>query len=152
VLSGTPTGDGCTTAYPIVLSATNGIGTPATQDFTLDVGPTSAFAICPPSNLTATPGTPYSGTFTAANQGAAGESGATKLKWSATGVPTGFKFSKGVLEDASGKKMVAGDYSVDVTVVESYTVDTTTTVNGKTKVVKTKETGTASLTVTLDVS
>jgi len=153
LLSGTPTGSGCgPTVYPIDLLATNGVGPGASQSFTLTVGASTAFAVCAPANLTATPGTPYSGTFTVANAGGVDQTGATKVTWSATGVPEGFKFKKGILEDTSGKKMVAGTYSVDVTAVENYKVESTATVNGKTKTVKTPETATASLTVTLVVS
>ncbi len=107
VLSGDPTVTG---TFPITFTATNGIGNPATQSFTLTVsGP---FEITTTSLPAATIGTPYSTTVAA--------SGGTKpYTWKAKGLPKGLKISKttGVIS-GTVKSGTVKAYSVALTVTD----------------------------------
>ncbi len=108
-LTGTPTASG---TFPITFTATNGIGNPAVQKFTLTV--TAAFKITTTSPLpAATVGTAYSTTLTASG-------GKTPYSWKATGLPKGLKVSKttGVISGKVTKTSEAGTYSVKVTVTD----------------------------------
>ena len=82
VMSGTPTATG---TFPITFTATNGIGNPGTQAFTLTVA--AGFEITTTSLPAATIGTAYSATLAA--------SGGTKpYTWKAKGLPKGLKVNK----------------------------------------------------------
>jgi hypothetical protein len=108
VLSGDPTATG---TFPITFTATNGIGNPATQAFTLTVP--AAFEITTTSLPAATIGTAYSATVTA--------SGGTKpYVWKAKGLPKPLKINKttGVISGTPTSKDAAKTYSVAVTVTD----------------------------------
>jgi hypothetical protein len=104
VLSGTPTQSG---TFPITLTATNGVGSPFVQDFSLDVSAGGAPAITSANNTTFTEGTPGSFTVTATGYPtpALGESGALP-----TGV--GFDAATGVL---SGTATATGSFPITFT-------------------------------------
>ncbi len=107
-LTGNPTQSG---SFPITFTATNGIGNPGTQAFTLNVA--APFEITTMSLPAATIGTAYSATVAA--------SGGTKpYSWKAKGLPKGLKISKttGVIAGKPAAKDVAKTYSVAVTVTD----------------------------------
>jgi hypothetical protein len=97
VLSGTPTQDG---TYPIAITATNGIGSPATQSFTLTVDQPAA--ITSPATATFTKG--VKGTFTPKATGFP----PPVITKSGT-LPAGVKFKGGKL---SGTPTVTGTFPV----------------------------------------
>ncbi len=106
-LTGTPTQAG---TFPITFTATNGIGNPGTQSFTLTVA--APFEITTTSLPAATIGTAYSTTLAA--------SGGTKpYAWKAKGLPKGLKADKttGVIS-GTVKSGTAKTYSVAVTVTD----------------------------------
>jgi putative Ig domain-containing protein len=107
-LTGTPTQTG---TFPIVFTATNGIGNPATQNFTLTVV-TAGFHISSTSPLpAATIGQSYSDTLTATG-------GPTPYTWKVTGLPKGLKVNKttGTISGTPSNKDAVKTYSVSVTV------------------------------------
>jgi hypothetical protein len=126
-LTGTPTVTG---TFPITFTATNGIGNPATQAFTLTVTASGALSITTTSLPSATIGTPYSDTLSASG-------GKAPYKWKATGLPKGLKEKSGVIKGTvSAKKPPAtGPYSVTLTVTDKS---------------KPKQTATKTLTLTLN--
>ena len=104
VLSGTPA-PGTGGSYPIAFTATNGVGTPATQSFTLTVD--SAPAITSANHATFTEGSAGSFTVTA--------SGPPAATVSETGtLPSGVGFGAGVLSGTPGEG-TAGSYSITFT-------------------------------------
>jgi len=107
VLSGTPTSTG---TFHVTFSATNGIGSPATQSFTLTV---VAMEITTTSLPMATHGQSYSVPLK-------GLGGKAPYKWTATGLPAGLTLatSTGVI---SGKPITAKNYTVKVTLTDSTT-------------------------------
>jgi hypothetical protein len=119
-----------TGTFPITFTATNGIGNPATQAFTLTVTASGALSITTTSLPSATIGTPYSDTLSASG-------GKAPYKWKATGLPKGLKEKSGVIKGTvSAKKPPAtGPYSVTLTVTDKS---------------KPKQTATKTLTLTLN--
>jgi hypothetical protein len=117
VLSGTPTQSG---AFPLTITATNGIGTPANQSFTLKVD--AAPAITSANNTTFTEGSPGSFTVTATGYPtpALGESGALP-----TGV--GFDAATGVL---SGTATATGSFPITFTASNGVGTEASLTVSG----------------------
>jgi hypothetical protein len=104
VLSGTPSA-GTGGSYPITITATNGVGAPATQSFTLTVR--TVFQITTTSLPNALVGTPYSQSLTTAG-------GGSSIVWTAVSLPIGFKLSSsGVLTGKPSSKAL-GPLSVDV--------------------------------------
>ncbi len=104
-LSGTPA-VGTFGAYPITFIASNGIGTPATQNFTLTIG--EAPVITSVSATTFTVGSPGSFTMTAT-----GYPGAT---FTETGLlPTGVRFTTQGTLSGTPAAGTAGTYSITVT-------------------------------------
>jgi hypothetical protein len=105
VLLGTPTVTG---SFPITFTATNGIGSPATQAFTLTVG--AAPAITSANSTTFTEGS--AGSFTPTATGSPtptiSESGA---------LPSGVTFSGGVL---SGTPTVTGSFPITFTATNGF--------------------------------
>jgi hypothetical protein len=109
VLSGTPTVGG---TFPITFTASNGIGSPATQHFTLSV---EGLRITTTSLPALTEGTPYS-------QQLAATDGVGTYKWTkGAALPKGLTLtSTGLLKGTVlAKKVPAGNYSVEVTVTDS---------------------------------
>jgi hypothetical protein len=108
-LTGTPTVTG---SFPITFTATNGIGNPATQSFTLTVSAAVGFHVTTTTLPSATPGVAYSTTLQASG-------GTTPYAWKKVGTPPkGLKLRKtGVLSGTpSAKKVTAGNYSIQVKV------------------------------------
>jgi len=135
VLSGTPTATGTFTS---TITAGNGIGTAATQEFTLTV---LGFHITTPAVLpSVAPGDTDPVAFATAGSGA----GAT-FKWKGSGFPKGLKLSAGgTLAGTVSTKVAKGAvYHPTVTVTE-----TVITKNGKKKV-KTPTTVSATFTLTI---
>ena len=121
VLSGTPTIAG---TFPITLTASNGIGTNATQAFTLTVGAISITTSSLPTGSVYSKShkITYSATLSASG-------GNPPYKWSlasgSTPLPPGLKLSSaGVI---SGKATAAGVYPFTVQVVDTKTKKTKTT-------------------------
>jgi hypothetical protein len=111
-LTGTPTVTG---SFPITFTATNGIGNPATQSFTLTVSAAVGFHVTTTTLPSATPGVAYSTTLQASG-------GTTPYAWKKVGtLPKGLKLSKtGVLSGTpSAKKVTAGNYSIQVKVSDA---------------------------------
>jgi hypothetical protein len=109
-LSGDPSQTG---TFPITFTATNGIGNPAVQNFTLTVSG-GGFHITSTSPLpAATIGQAYSDTLQATG-------GPTPYKWKATGLPKGLKINKtsGAISGTPGKKDAVKTYTVAVTVTD----------------------------------
>jgi hypothetical protein len=102
VLSGTPAA-GTTGSYPLTFTATNGVGSPGVQSFTLTVD--SVPAITSANNTTFVEGSP--GTFTVT---ATGYPAPTTTEWG--NLPHGVTFSGGVL---SGTPTQSGTYPVVLT-------------------------------------
>jgi hypothetical protein len=108
-LKGKPTVVG---TFPITLTATNGIGNPAVQSFTLKV--IAPLKITTTTLPTATPGSAYTTTLKS--------SGGTKpFKWSTTTtLPKGLSLaSGGTLRGTLAKTVKAGTYPIAVTVTDS---------------------------------
>jgi hypothetical protein len=103
LLSGTP-GGGTGGTYPLTITASNGIGSPAAQTFTLTVN--EAPAITSANNTTFTQGIP--GTFTVA---ATGYPSATLSESGA--LPTGVTFTGGVLSGTPAG--LTGSYPITIT-------------------------------------
>ena len=110
VLSGTPA-SGSNGAYPVTFTATNGVGSPAVQNFTLTV---PGFDVTTTSLPAATRGTPYSVQLTAAG-------GATPYRWKKlTKLPKGMKLSSGgVLSGTPSLKNAPGPVTVSVRVTDA---------------------------------
>ena len=127
VLSGDPSVTG---TFPITFTATNGIGNPATQNFTLTVSGAAALTITTTSLPAATIGTPYSYAVSASG-------GKAPYKWKATGLPKGLKMKSGVIKGTvkAKKPPATGPYSVTLTVSDKS---------------KPKQTATKTLTLTLN--
>jgi len=106
MLSGTPA-SGSSGTYSLTLTAINGVGTPASQPFTLTVA--SALAISTTQLPAATAGASYSATITASG-------GTGPYNWSGTGVD-GLTFSESGL--LSGTPSQAGTFTQSVTVKDS---------------------------------
>lgn len=142
VLSGTPL-TGSAGTYPVTFTATNGIGSPATQSFTLVV---RGFSVATESLPDATPGALYGPlTLQAVGAGTSASPYVTTLKWKKVSLPKGLKLSRdGVLSGTLNAKLAPGSSSISVQVTE-----TVTTFNGKKKV-KTKTTVQA--TIPLNIS
>jgi hypothetical protein len=109
-LKGTATVTG---TFPITLTATNGIGNPAVQSFSLKVTP-------PPPKITTTslpsgsPGVAYTPTTLKATGGTA------PYKWSATGLPKGLTLgSGGVLKGTPAQTVTAGTYPIAIKATDS---------------------------------
>jgi hypothetical protein len=113
VLSGTPTATG---SFPITFTATNGIGTPATQGFTLTVSSSgAASAITSANHTTFTQGT--AGTFTVTATGSP-----TPTITESGALPTGVTFSAGVL---SGTPSGTGSFPLTFTATNGIGTPTT---------------------------
>jgi hypothetical protein len=123
-LTGTPTATG---TFPITFTATNGIGNPATQSFTLTVQAAAGFHITTTSLPSATFDKKYSTTLKATG-------GPTPYTWTEKGLPSGLTLSK-------TKGVISGEVK-KASEEKSYTVKVTAT--DKTK-------GTATKSLTLDV-
>jgi hypothetical protein len=109
-LKGTATVTG---TFPITFTATNGIGNPAVQSFSLKVSP-------PPPKITTTtlpsgtPGVAYTQTTLKATGGVA------PYKWSATGLPKGLTLGTGgLLKGTPAKADASGTYPIAVKVTDS---------------------------------
>jgi len=112
-LTGTATATG---TFPITFTATNGIGNPATQKFTLKVVAGVAFHVTTTTLPNATPGVAYSTTLKATG-------GKTPYTWKKTAaLPKGLKLSKGgKLSGTVASTVRAGNYSIKVQVTDSTT-------------------------------
>jgi hypothetical protein len=110
VLSGTPTVTG---SFPITFTATNGIGNPATQSFTLSVG--AAPAITSATSTTFTEGT--AGSFTPTATGSP-----TPTITESGALPSGVTFTGGVL---SGTPTVTGSFPITFTAANGVSPDAT---------------------------
>jgi hypothetical protein len=109
VLSGTPTVAG---SFPITFTASNGIGSPATQHFTLAI---EGLRVTTTSLPPLTEGTPYSQQLTAAD-------GIGTYKWAkGAALPQGLSLSgTGLLKgNVSAKNVTPGPYQIQVTVTDS---------------------------------
>ncbi len=106
-LAGTPSVTG---TFPITFTASNGVGSPATQSFTLTV---VAIRITTTSLPAATRGTPYSATFQEVG-------GVAPFKWKKLSkLPKGLKLGKtGVLAGTVSAKVLPGNYAVTVSVTD----------------------------------
>ena len=109
-LSGTPTVTG---TFPITLTATNGIESPATQSFTLTVI-SGGFQITTTSLPNAVVGTPYSVQLNTAGA----PSGAT-IAWKKVLLPKGFALSSGGLLTGTPSSKAVGAQSVQVSVTDA---------------------------------
>jgi hypothetical protein len=114
VLSGTATVLG---SFPITLTATNGIGNPAVQNFTVKV--VSPLSITTTSLKTPVRGTAYKVTLAA-------KGGTTPYKWSVSKgtLPTGLTLSKGVIQ---GTPTTAGTFPFTLKVTDASTPARTAT-------------------------
>ena len=104
VLSGTPTAFG---SFPITFTATNGVGSPATQSFTLTVTPTG-FQITTTSLPDAVVGQAYS------QQLQVSGAGSGSVEWKKTSVPKGLTLSKTGLLSGTPSTKAVGDQTVAV--------------------------------------
>jgi hypothetical protein len=118
VLSGIPTQSGI---YEITLTASNGIGNPSTQQFTLTV---RGLRITTTSLPAATPGVPYSAQLAALG-------GDTPYKWKTNGgLPKGLKLSKsGLISGTVTAKSTTSTFEVWVTDASKGSVGTTLTLD-----------------------
>jgi hypothetical protein len=108
-LGGTPSVNG---SFPITLTASNGVGSPATQTFTLSV---VAIRITTASLPAATKGTAYSSTLQEAG-------GVAPFKWKAlTKLPKGLKLnhSTGQISGKVSSRVAPGNYTVTVTLADT---------------------------------
>jgi len=110
VLSGTPTVTG---TFPITLTATNGIESPATQAFTLTVV-AGGFHISTTSLPAAVVGTPYGQQLTTAGA----PSGAT-VTWKKVSLPKGFTLSSSGLLTGTPSAKATGPQSVQVSATDA---------------------------------
>ena len=110
-LAGTPTQTG---SFPVTLTATNGIESPASQSFTLDVCAVDGFRIGTTSLPAATVGTPYSQPLISA----CAPSGAT-ITWKKVALPKGFALSSGGLLTGTPSSKAIGSQSVQVSVTDA---------------------------------
>ena len=108
VLAGTPTVSG---TFPITFTATNGVGSPVNQSFTLTV---SGFEITTTSLPDALVGTPYSVQLTTAGS----PPGAT-ITWKKVALPKGFALSSTGLLTATPSTKATGAQSVQVSVTDA---------------------------------
>ena len=113
LLSGTPA-IGTAGNYPITISASNGVGSPATQSFTLTVlSPCSAITVSGtlPNGLYQTA---YSSSFTQTG-------GTLPVTWSATGLPTGLSInsSTGLVSGTPTTTVAAASVTITVSDVNS---------------------------------
>jgi len=110
VLSGTP-GTGTTGSYPVTFTATNGIGSPVNQSFTLTV---VAIRILTTTLATAHLNAAYSATLSEIG-------GVAPIKWSTSGkLPKGLKLNKatGAVSGTVSKKAVTGTVPITFTVTD----------------------------------
>ncbi len=127
VLSGTPTATGTSN---ITFTASNGVGVPVTQAFTLTVG-AGAFAITTTSLPVATQGAAYSATLAVSG-------GTAPFKWKETPkLPKGLKINKttGAISGTVSTKAATGSFPITFTVTDK---------------AKPKDTATKTLTLTVD--
>ncbi len=108
VLSGTPTVPG---TFPITFTASNGVGSPVNQSFTLTV---AGFGITTTSLPDALVGTPYSVQLTTAGS----PPGAT-ITWKKVALPKGFALSSTGLLTATPSTKATGAQSVQVSVTDA---------------------------------
>ena len=109
VLSGVATQSG---SFPVTITAHNGIGSDATQHFTLTV--TASLTIVTTTLPSGSPGTAYPATQLQAGGGTA------PYTWKkTTALPRGLKLSAGgVLSGTLSAKVVAGTYAIGVQVTD----------------------------------
>ena len=109
VLSGTP-GTGTGGTYPVSFTASNGVGAPVVQAFTLIVG----FIVTTTSLPAAVRGVPY-------NQQLSALGGRPPYRWKKVGkLPKGMKLSAtGVLSGTPSIKVAAGTYPITVEAVDA---------------------------------
>jgi hypothetical protein len=108
-LSGVPSVAG---SFPITLTATNGIGSPTNQSFTLTVAPAGTFAIVLSTPPPATLGQPYSFQMQAVGPSTPPD------KWKTTKLPKGLKLNKasGLISGTPSTKNKTGAFPFTATV------------------------------------
>jgi hypothetical protein len=118
-LSGTP-GAGTAGIYPITLTATNGVGSPATQAFTLTVScPAITVSGSLPDGLYQTTYGPQ--TFTQSG-------GVPAITWSASGLPAGLSINAGNGQVSGSPTTTTSGTSVTVTASDAYQCTGTLTI------------------------